>query len=260
MEKNVILVVSFGTTYEGQGIRDLEAVEQAIETAFPGQEVRRAFTSGVVIRRLRERGISVDSLEEALEKLKAEKVQQVWILPTFLFAGGEYRKVMETAERYGDSFRKLSVAQPLMEERENRVAVLEAIRKGISLRKREALLLVGHGVWGKNEEAVLALTETLAQRKEENLLVGMLAGEPGIQTVLAQLQRKGYTAVHMVPLMLTAGKHVRGDLAGEGEDSWKSRLQSAGLEVKCVTEGLGGWKTVQQQYVRHLKACMERDG
>ena len=39
--------------------------------------------------------------------------------------------------------------------------------------------------------------------------------------------------------MLVAGDHALNDMAGDGPESWKSRLEAAGYETECVLHGLG---------------------
>ena len=64
----VILVTSFGTTYENTRSVTIGAIESAIAERFPEYEVRRAFTSNNIRRILLERdGIKTDSVPEALE-------------------------------------------------------------------------------------------------------------------------------------------------------------------------------------------------
>ena len=53
--KKGILVVSFGTTYEHTRKLCIESVENRIRDEFKDFEVRRAFTSGMVINKLKER-------------------------------------------------------------------------------------------------------------------------------------------------------------------------------------------------------------
>ena len=53
--KKAILVVSFGTSYLDTLEQTIAATERELALAYPDWEVRRAFTSGVVRRRLRER-------------------------------------------------------------------------------------------------------------------------------------------------------------------------------------------------------------
>ena len=63
-EKNVILVVSFGTSYNDSRDKTIGAVEDAIAAAYPDYEVRRAFTSQTIIDILAEReGLEIDNVE-----------------------------------------------------------------------------------------------------------------------------------------------------------------------------------------------------
>ena len=71
-EKKAVLVVSFGTTYRETLEKNVAAIEQAVAAAMPERELRRAFTSGMVMARLKKRdGLIVDNVAEALEKLRA---------------------------------------------------------------------------------------------------------------------------------------------------------------------------------------------
>ena len=49
--KKAILVVSFGTSYEETREKTIGAIEEDFRRAFPDFEVRRAFTSGMIIRK-----------------------------------------------------------------------------------------------------------------------------------------------------------------------------------------------------------------
>ena len=51
--------------------------------------------------------------------------------------------------------------------------------------------------------------------------------------------------------------HAREDIAGPGPESWKSRLEAAGLTVHPVLEGLGRLPQVQGLYVRRLEQLLE---
>ncbi|MCR5682228.1 MAG: sirohydrochlorin cobaltochelatase, partial [Clostridiales bacterium] len=65
-KKPVILVVSFGTSYNDSREATIGAIETAIQAANPGSEVRRAFTSQIIIDKLKDRdGIVIDNVEEA---------------------------------------------------------------------------------------------------------------------------------------------------------------------------------------------------
>ena len=71
--KKAILVVSFGTTYLDTLEQTIAATERDLAAAYPDWEVRRAFTSGRIIGKLRERdGLIVDNVEQAMQRLKEE--------------------------------------------------------------------------------------------------------------------------------------------------------------------------------------------
>lgn len=92
--KKAIMVVSFGTSYPETLKQNIESVENHIRAAFPDYDVRRAFTSRTVIKRLAERdGVQIDNEVQALERLRNEGYQEVYIQPLHIVAGAEYDKV-----------------------------------------------------------------------------------------------------------------------------------------------------------------------
>ena len=65
-EKKAILAVSFGTSHKETREKTIGAIEEDMRRRFPDYQVRRAFTSGMIMRILRERdGIQVDNVAEA---------------------------------------------------------------------------------------------------------------------------------------------------------------------------------------------------
>ena len=70
-----VLAVSFGTSYLETCEKTIKAVEQDLAAAFPEAPVYRAWTSGFIRKKLRNRdGIEIPSPADALEKLLAEGV------------------------------------------------------------------------------------------------------------------------------------------------------------------------------------------
>ena len=99
-KKKAILVVSFGTSYNETRKRTIGALEKAIGQAYPAWEVRRAFTSQMIINKLAKRDqIKIDNVGEALERLAAEGVDELYVQPTHVMNGMEYDEVVEEVER-----------------------------------------------------------------------------------------------------------------------------------------------------------------
>ena len=53
--KKAILVVSFGTSYADTRKKTIEAIENRIQDAYPEYVIRRAWTSKMIIRKLKDR-------------------------------------------------------------------------------------------------------------------------------------------------------------------------------------------------------------
>ena len=71
MEGKALLAVSFGTTHEATLEKNIAAIERDLAAAFPERTLRRAFTSGMVLRRWKkERGVEIDDGPAALERLE----------------------------------------------------------------------------------------------------------------------------------------------------------------------------------------------
>lgn len=80
-----IMVVSFGTSYNDSRDITIGAIENAIADAFPQYEVRRAFTSQIIIDKLKERdGLEIDNVQEALDRAAADGIKNLIVQPTHL--------------------------------------------------------------------------------------------------------------------------------------------------------------------------------
>ena len=72
MAKPVILVTSFGTSYPTSRHITIGAIESDIREAFPDYDVRRAFTSQIIIEHVEsDTGRHIDNFEEAMDKIGA---------------------------------------------------------------------------------------------------------------------------------------------------------------------------------------------
>ena len=126
--KPVILVVSFGTSYNDNRELTIGAVEADIQAAYPDWEVRRAFTAQTIIDILAERdGIQTDNVTEAMERLVADGVKKVVLQPTHLMHGYEYDDVMDEIAPYIDQFDSFAIGEPLLSSLEDCEAVIDAL-------------------------------------------------------------------------------------------------------------------------------------
>ena len=110
-QKKGILVVSFGTSHLDTLERTITAVEQYIAAQFPEYSVYRAFTSGMILRKLkRKENLTFDNVEEALERMAADGIETAVIQPTHVINGIENDRMLEAAEAYRDRFETMQPA------------------------------------------------------------------------------------------------------------------------------------------------------
>lgn len=256
-----ILVVSFGTSYNDSRDLTIGAIENAIAEEFPEYEVRRAFTSQIIIDKLAERdGLVIDNVEEALDRAVADGITTLVVQPTHLMNGFEYTDLADALAEYESQFEQIALAEPLLTSDEDFAAVVEAITMHtIDYDDGEtAICFMGHGTEAASNEVYPKLQEKLTDAGYENYFVGTVEAEPSLDDVMNAVGENGvYTRVVLEPLMVVAGDHANNDMAGDEEDSWKSCFEAEGYEVECILEGLGQLEDIQQIYVSHTQAAID---
>lgn len=257
----VILVVSFGTSYNDSRDITIGAIENAVTAAFPEYEVRRAFTSQIIIDKLKERdGLEIDNVEEALDRAVADGVKTLVVQPTHLMSGFEYTDLNDALEGYKDKFDQVVLADPLLSSDADYEAVAQAITAETASYDdgETAICFMGHGTEADSNADYAKLQEVLTADGFENYYIGTVEATPSVEDLINQINEAGkYKKVVLKPLMVVAGDHANNDMAGDEDDSWKSQFEAAGYEVNCIIEGLGQDEAIQNIYVSHTQAAID---
>ena len=257
----VIMVVSFGTSYNDSREATIGAIENAIADAYPEYDVRRAFTSQIIIDKLKERdGLEIDNVEEALDRAVADGVKTLVVQPTHLMDGYEYTDLADALKDYEDKFEQIALGEPLLTSDEDFDAVAKAITEATASYDdgETAISFMGHGTEADSNEVYAKLQDVVTAAGYENYFIGTVEAEPSVTDVIAAINEKGtYTKVVLEPLMVVAGDHANNDMAGDEEDSWKSQIEAEGYEVECIIKGLGELPAIQDIYVAHTQAAID---
>ncbi|KMZ55472.1 cobalt chelatase [Dorea sp. D27] len=255
-KKKAILVVSFGTSHMDALEKSIERIELHIEEAFPECRIYRAFTSGMVLRKLsRTKGLQFHSVKEAMEQMATDGMEQIIVQPTHIINGIENDKMMNDLIEYTDRFKKIRVGKPLLTSVDDYKKAIHAVMAEVRLEPGEALVLMGHGTAHHANAAYPTLEYTFHSLGYSQVLVGTVEGFPDLRNVMAKLEIAGAERVTLMPFMLVAGDHAKHDMAGE-EDSWKAELEAAGYEVKPLIKGLGEMKGIRNIFVEHIEMVM----
>ena len=280
--ENELLVVSFGTSFNGSRAADIKGIEDALQAANPDWSVRRAFTAQIIINHVQARdGEKIDNMKQALDRAVANGVKNLVVQPTHLMHGAEYDEMCEAIDEYKDKFESVSIAEPLLGEvgadatviNEDKEAVATAITTeavktagyedaAAAAADGTAFVFMGHGTSHTAKVSYSQMQTTMETLGYDNVFIGTVEGEPedtACEAVIEKVKEAGYTKVVLRPLMVVAGDHANNDMAGAEDDSWLSQFNAADCfdSVDTQIAGLGEIADIQQIYVNHTKAAMD---
>lgn len=256
----VILVVSFGTSYNENRIKTIGAIEKTIEEKYSDYDVRRAFTSQIIIDKLKERdGINIDNVTEALDKLVADGVKTLVVQPTHVMSGYEYDDVVSEVEKYKSKFDKLSIGKPLLTSDKDYANVANALKEATAKYDTDgtAIVFMGHGTEHESNAAYATMQKKFNAIGAKNYIIGTVESTPDLDDVVKELKAKKYKKVVLEPLMVVAGDHANNDMAGDEDDSWKSVMTREGFKVTTVIRGMGEIPAIRDIYVQHVQDAID---
>ena len=228
MAKKAILVVSFGTSVNATREKTIDRIEADIQKVMPDRAFYRAWTSGMIIRKIEKRDdVHINTVEEAMKQMLLDGITDVIVQPTHVIRGIEYDQLKEAVLERSSQFEQVRIGTPLLTTSEDADEVIQAVMEEIGTIEKE--------------EAVV--------------FMGTVEAEPSLDTLLEKIQTLHVKRVILAPFMVVAGDHAINDMSGDEDDSWKSKFEKAGYEVECILKGLGEYPEVRQIYVKHaLKA------
>ncbi len=219
-DKAALLMVHFGTTHDDTRALTIDAINQKAKEAFKDVELREAWTSRIVMRRLKARGVEKLNPIEALEKLKTDGYTHVLIQSTNIIEGIEMESLRKDVATMKSSFKEIRIGNPLLYTPEDYEAVIVAM-----------------------------LDYMLKEKGFKDYSVGTIEGYPTFDTMVAQVKANGTKKVLLMPFMFVAGDHAKNDIAGD----WKEELEKKGYEVSVFMEGLGQNPDIQKIFIEHAR-------
>lgn len=259
--KPVILVTSFGTSFANSRHITIGAIESDIREAFPGYDVRRAFTAQIIIDHIeKDTGRHIDNFEEAMDKIVADGVTELIVQPTHLMDGYEYTDIKNSLADYEDKFEKCALGATLLASKEDQIAVAKAIKEAMASYEDEdtAICLMGHGTEADSNSIYATMQQVFTDLGYTNYFVATVEAEPTFDGVATAAKEAGYTKAVLRPLMVVAGDHANNDMADPDDpESFISVMKAAGFEVQCVIEGLGQLDTIDDIYVSHVQDAID---
>ena len=265
--KQAILVVAFGTTVEHARVRQIDAVVNYIQHQYTDYEVRLAFTSRIIVKRLRDRGEVIHTEIGTLEALIEEGFQDIVVQPLHFTGGEEFDKLKQNIMAYEGqgALQKLRIGRPLLyfmgqDERPDDYDILidEFIRPLLATEvvgDDDGIVFIGHGGLNVGNACYGVLQLKLFRKQLGMVRIAALESYPQLHDVALPWEwadGQKPKRIHLHPLLLVAGDHALNDIFGDDEDSIEQQLRAAGYEVVRHEKGLGEYECIQKLYAAHL--------
>lgn len=255
MSKKALLVISFGTSYSVTRRKTIGATENLLKEAYPDHDFYRAFTSRIIIKKLKKRDkLFIDLPKEALEKLKEAGYTEVICQTTHLINGHEYDITLRELKTFEEDFEVLKLGRPLLTTSDDYKKTMEILVNLMpDLKEDEAFVYMGHGSYHHANSTYPCMDYMFKHHGHKQVYVATVEGFPELVDILPKLKEKQYKKIIIAPFMLVAGDHAINDMVSNDEDSWKSQLLQAGFEVDMILKGLGEYKEIQELFLEHLQ-------
>lgn len=272
-KSSAILLTSFGSADDEIRAKTFDKLAAEISAAFPTFEVRQAFTSNFMIRKLARRKIFIDTPPEAIAKLRAEGFGKIFLLPTHLTPGEEFdNKIKPCATAKFERGEQLQystkpnrdncsaafkaaaapdveIIPPLMSEPFDE-KILATILDCFKRDADEDLILIGHGSPHRHNPVY----ENLQRLTGNKVHIGVIeeSDTPNFNDVIKRLETSRAEKILLAPLLFNGGVHVAEDIAGD-KNSWFTRLAAQGCKVRVIRDGLGSFEKFRALYIDKLR-------
>ncbi len=288
--KKAVVLAVFGTSYP-QALKAIVHLRDKASRAFPGMPVKIAFTSEIIRTKWQHRATdrqwrqmhpdipediyAVKNPLATIADLQNQGYRSIAVQSTHIFAGEEFENLkaevqalagIHTLKERDKPFKVLFLGRPALGEPGDRHPYAEDIQRAADVLKIDvaaarmnasALVYMGHGNEVFSTGAYVELEAALRESSPGvPVFVGTVEGFPPFENVLERLRHANIRKVTLIPLMVVAGDHARNDMAGADDDSWKRRMENAGIQVVPVLRGLGELDAWADIYIDHLRDAM----
>ena len=246
-DKAALLMVHFGTTHDDTRELTINAINQKAQAMFPNLDMREAYTSRIIIHRLKQRGMEKLTPLEMLKQLHKDGYTHVIIQSSNIIDGIEMESLRQDVHEVEKDFKEIRIGKPLLYGKEDYEQVIDALMP--SLPAQGAIALVGHGTYTPITAAYTMVDYMLKAKGYTHVHVGTIEGYPAFEDALRMLKAGQEKTVTLVPFMFVAGEHAKNDIAVD----WKNDLEAEGYTVNVYAKGLGENPAIQDLFIERIK-------
>ena len=242
-----ILLTYYGTANDAARAKTIDKLNAQVAALYPQTVVAEAYTSDMVVRAMRKRGVEKHTVTEAVNSLRQVR-QPVLVVNVQLLDGVMTDKLHDDIRLSGLTADSVSYTRPLLSNSSDVRWLAHLLSQRIKAEPDEEVVLVGHGS-DDSANAMYALIDYVMQHEvDARYHVGTIENYPDLDMILQILKARQARKVVLYPLLLMAGNHALQDIQGD----WKARLQQADYAVRVVQEGLLEMPEVRQRIMDEI--------
>ena len=243
------------------------AIEPAFCTVADAVDVpcELAFSGPAVCRLLARRGEPAPELERVLEQVADAGARRVAVVSGMVVDGWAQDNLRERVGVVAERLElEVVVGAPLLFDAADVDCLAAALMGMWPPKPGTVTLFVGHGVGGPAGsgytqprdafDAYGALGAAFARAGRDDLAVACLSDGSGAALKAVRGLAEPGATVRLVPLMLSAGRHVLKNMGGADDCSWASILSAAGYVPQLCDCGLGEVAAVRELFACHARA------
>lgn len=255
--KKAILLVSFGTSYPDARERSLECIYRDLSEVDRQIPVYQAYTSGVIIEKLSQRGVKIPTVEEAVSLALADGIDSLYVIASHMIPGYEYQKMVQMLEQYRMELKELRIATPILNEAEDCKKLVPILCDMLKIQSGQEYILMGHGTEDAANIRYEQMNQAIMDAGYENVRIASVEARPDLEDAVKIIQKRtNVDRVILHPFMVVAGDHANNDMAG-CEDSYVTRFHELGYQTEAIIKGLGEYPQFRKIYVDKLIQLMK---
>ena len=250
VSRPAVVLVAFGTSVP-EARKVFDHIDRQARKRFPEHDVRWAFTSQFILRKLRRQGVDVKGLPEVIAELRQEGQTAAVFQSLHIAPGQEYHEI----SRVDTAGMKIAVGDALLADDQDIQQVIDAVGDDLDPATPNVVVCHGNKRHPELNRQLIAFAEKI-EAKYDNVVVCSVEGQPGAGK-LSEAKKQAATTgrVNFIPLMVVAGTHVMEDVMGEQEGSFKSII---GAPRSQCTKPLGYNDKVLEVFFQHLDEALAR--
>ena len=114
MSKKALFMVHFGTTHNDTRELTIDKMNKKFADEFKDYDLFTAYTSRIVLKRLKDRGENYSTPLRVLNALTDQGYEELLIQTSHVIPGIEYENLVREVNSFSDKFKTVKIGKPLL--------------------------------------------------------------------------------------------------------------------------------------------------